>query len=65
MIFPVKKRTVTHTPSPVVCFTSYWKNTGEKEVYSDNKGHKKTRDKLVLVYDENPEYRGRSNAVVG
>jgi len=65
MIFPVRNRIATDSGSPVLCFTSHWKKTGQMETYRNDKGHQKTREKLVLIYDENPEYRGRSNAVVG
>lgn len=46
--------------SPVLCFKSKWVDTGEQEKYTNSKGDIKYRPKVKLVFNINPEYKGRS-----
>ena len=43
--------------SPVVYWTSEWKQTGKTEVYADTNGDKRTRPELRLVGERNPNWK--------
>jgi hypothetical protein len=43
--------------SPVVYWTSEWKETGKLEVYTDKNGDKCTRPELRLIGERNPNWK--------
>lgn len=49
--------------SPVVCFTSVWITTEEIETYRTKDGETKTRLRVILEADLNPEWRGYNGAL--
>jgi|TARA_B110000977_G_scaffold173179_1_gene226130 hypothetical protein len=51
--------------SPILCFDSVWKKLDTTEKYTDSKGNIKYRPKYVLIFDINPEYRGKNNGTMG
>lgn len=44
--------------SPVFCYTSEWLTTDEIETYLTKDGETKTRLRVILKADINPEWRG-------